>query len=77
MKKLNAERQKVLIETQWNVKRNPVEINGNTYCINRNIVECKDGLNGKDGVDGKDVLIETQWNVKLNENTKAMTELTY
>ena len=46
-------------------------------CINRNIVECKDGLNGKDGVDGKDVLIETQWNVKLNENTKAMTELTY
>ena len=77
MKKLNAERQKVLIETQWNVKRNPVEIHGNTYCINRNIVECKDGLNGKDGVDGKDVLIETQWNVKLNENTKAMTELTY
>ena len=42
MKKLNAERQKVLIETQWNVKRNPVEIHGNTYCINRNIVECKD-----------------------------------
>ena len=30
-----------------------------TESINRNIVECKDGLNGKDGVDGKDVLIET------------------
>ena len=36
---------------------------GQKICINRNIVECKDGRNpGKK--DDADVLIETLWNVK-------------
>ena len=55
----------VLIETSWNVKKTRVKDDDDDFfCINRNIVECKDCWIPK--VDAYlFVLIETSWNVKF------------
>ena len=54
----------VLIETLWNVKSACLHYgSGLLYCINRNIVECKD-CKQQIVACGKSVLIETLWNVK-------------
>ena len=44
--------------------------------INRNIVECKDKINGKMYI-GITVLIETLWNVKSGTPVSAMTPQGY
>ena len=55
----------VLIETSWNVKFPGLQnVPPNSFCINRNIVECKDRYPSIHSPLSF-VLIETSWNVKL------------
>ena len=60
---VNAAVVQVLIETLWNVKMNLQKFAEGGSGINRNIVECKDGLGIAQNARTQ-VLIETLWNVK-------------
>ena len=63
---IGGSEERVLIETQWNVKKNETHNREETVgSINRNIVECKDTLTTRNKKSIK-VLIETQWNVKYS-----------
>ena len=60
-------RTKVLIETYWNVKTDPVVITGDIRAgINRNILECKAQRMIASHL-YLSVLIETYWNVKMDD----------
>ena len=39
---IGGSEERVLIETYWNVKINAYNLIWNEWCINRNILECKD-----------------------------------
>ena len=56
----------VLIETSWNVKEAYEHEYLGVPSINRNIVECKGGLQRLRILRTLSVLIETSWNVKLD-----------
>ena len=61
---------RVLIETYWNVKNGRIEGKTNGMSINRNILECKEGI--AQGIKQTTaVLIETYWNVKDGGRTGA------
>ena len=64
---IGGSEERVLIETQWNVKKETEKkLNIDELSINRNIVECKvPWTTGSDTTSS--VLIETQWNVKTEK----------